>query len=338
MKLLKSLVVLLVIASIFFGGLYFWGFHTPESKLGENVEFRVERGSSLMKIAENLEQAELIPNAKLFYYYMRLKKISGSVKAGLFEIPQNAGVVRVSQLLQNPIPEGVIVKVTEGMNVWQTAGALAEQFPADSATIVNLCYDTAFIASLGLENDTSLEGYLFPETYNFPKDADEKGIISIMVKQFSRIYDSLPTEGHGASMSRHELVTLASIVEKEAQVAHERARISAVFHNRLDQGIPLGADPTVRYAIKKFSGPLRVSELRNPSPYNTRIHKGLIPGPICSPGKAALVATVQPIKSNELFFVAKWDGSGEHYFSKTNAEHNRKKIQVRKENKELSNW
>ncbi len=231
-----------------------------------------------------------------------------------------------------------MVKVTEGMTLWQTASEICKQYPVDSTRFVDLCSDTAFISSLGFEGDTSLEGYLYPETYSIPLKSNEKKLISIMVKQFKRIYDSLPKEGKGSSMDRHSLVTLASIVEKEAQVAHERARISAVFHNRLDRGIPLGADATVRYAIRKFSGPLRVSELKNRSPYNTRIHKELIPGPICSPGKAALEATLKPIESNELFFVAKWDGSGEHYFSSTNAEHNRLKMRVRKENAALSNW
>lgn len=338
MKFLKSLLVLIILTATALGGFLYWGFYAPEDSRGDEIEFRIERGTSLVKISAELEEIGAVPNKKLFYYYMRAKGLSNSIKAGLFKIPENAGIIAVSELLQNPLPEGIMVKIPEGMTIWQSASKIMEQFPIDSTEFVDLCSDTAFISSLGLEGDTSLEGYLYPETYSIPKESSTKDVIAIMVKQFKKIYETLPTTGKGASFDRHSLVTLASIVEKEAQVAHERARISAVFHNRLDQGIPLGADPTVRYAIRKFSGPLRVSELRNKSPYNTRIHKGLIPGPICSPGKAALAATIQPIESNELFFVAKWDGSGEHYFSVTNAEHNRRKMQVRKENAELSNW
>jgi UPF0755 protein len=105
-----------------------------------------------------------------------------------------------------------------------------------------------------------------------------------------------------------------------------------VFHNRLRLGYPLGADPTVRYALKKFSGDLRVSELNSPSPYNTRRFPGLPPGPICSPGKGALIAAAAPLETKDLYFVARWDGSGTHDFSATNAEHERKKIDIRKRN------
>ena len=129
-----------------------------------------------------------------------------------------------------------------------------------------------------------------------------------------------------------EAVTLASIVEKEAEVAAERPRIAGVFINRLEKRMPLGADPTVRYIFRKFDGPLLASELNAASPYNTRKYAGLPPGPICSPGLASLKATVSPLKTNELYFVAKWDGSGEHEFSVTNEEHGRKKIAIRFKN------
>jgi len=338
MKFLKSFAVVTLLVTLAILGFLYWGFYSPETKLGDPVEFRIERGTSLMTIGSELESAGIIPNGKLFYYYMRGTKLGSTVQAGLFELPANAGIVRVSELLSSPIAEGISVQVVEGLTIWQTASTIASQYDIDSSSFVTLCSDTAFIRSLGFESDTSLEGYLFPETYLFPLESNEKEIISIMTQQFLRAFDSLPRSGKGAEMDRLSLVTLASVVEREAKVPDERARISAVFHNRLDKNIPLGADPTIRYAIRKFSGPLRVSELRNRSPYNTRIHAGLMPGPICSPGRAAMIATVQPIESNELFFVAKWDGSGEHYFSVTNAEHNRRKNQVRRENRELSNW
>ena len=133
--------------------------------------------------------------------------------------------------------------------------------------------------------------------------------------------------------SHHQLVTLASIIEREATLFSEQPLISGVFHNRLRKGYPLGADPTVRFALKKFGGPLRVSELNCPSPYNTRRFSGLPPGPICSPGKGALTAAAQPFKTKNLYFVAKWDGSGEHDFSVTNAEHERKKREIRRRNR-----
>jgi len=135
-----------------------------------------------------------------------------------------------------------------------------------------------------------------------------------------------------AKYSLHEVLTLASIVEKEATLASERGRIAGVFHNRLKKGWPLGADPTVRYIFRKFDGPLYVSELNSDSPYNTRRFAGLPPGPICSPGLGAIQAGAKPDSTDDMFFVALWDGSGAHDFSVTNAEHDRKKLKIREEN------
>jgi UPF0755 protein len=150
-----------------------------------------------------------------------------------------------------------------------------------------------------------------------------------MVERFKDATRDLPNNTQGR-LTFHEAVILGSIIEKEAQRPEERARISAVFHNRLRLHIPLGADPTVRYVFKKFSGPLLKDELKSPSLYNTRVNPGLPPGPICSPGLAAIKAALTPMASKELYFVAKWDGTGGHAFSFTNAEHNQKKLAIRR--------
>ena len=156
-----------------------------------------------------------------------------------------------------------------------------------------------------------------------------------MVAHFDESFKTLGQPLSGQShLSKSQTVVLASIIEKEAVVESERPRISAVFHNRLNKGMPLGADPTVRYIFKKFSGPLLVSELKNRSPYNTRIFAGLPPGPICSPGLASLKAALLPVESRELYFVAKWDGSGAHDFSLTYEEHNRKKETIQRFNQQ----
>jgi UPF0755 protein len=135
-------------------------------------------------------------------------------------------------------------------------------------------------------------------------------------------------------LNKKDIVIIASIVEKEALISTELPRIAGVFYNRLRLGVPLGADPTVRYIFKKWSGPLYVSELKSRSPYNTRLHKGLPPGPICSPGRASLAASVSPAQTNELYFVARWDGSGGHEFSATHDDHVRKKNAIRKINEQ----
>jgi UPF0755 protein len=156
-----------------------------------------------------------------------------------------------------------------------------------------------------------------------------------MVATFRKRFAALPRDSSRPPvLTPRQVVILASIVEKEATLDEERGRIAGVFHNRLRLGYPLGADPTVRYALRKFSGPLRVSELNSRHPYNTRVHRGLPPGPICSPGLGSLEAAACPAETKDLYFVARWDGSGGHDFSRTLAEHERKKRLIRRQNAE----
>lgn len=339
MKISKKAIILSILVGFtLIMGYLAWAFTSPASMRGAPVSFRLDRGESLRSVSSRLEKAKIIPSSHLFYYYMRLTGKSSKIKAGQYKLPTNAGIIYTASFLLNPSAGDVIIQIREGLTIWQTASIISQQLPIDSAAFVSLCSDSTFLYSLKFDKDTSLEGYLYPDTYHFPYDADEKRVISTMTSRFTTIFDSIPKTGRGSNFSRNELISLAAIIEKEAQVASERATISAVFHNRLEQGISLGADPTIRYALKKFTGPIYKSELNNRSPYNTRVHKGLPPGPICSPGKAAMVAAMQPDTSTHLFFVAKWDGSGEHFFSRTNAEHNNLKLKVREAKKELSNW
>jgi UPF0755 protein len=156
-----------------------------------------------------------------------------------------------------------------------------------------------------------------------------------MTDHFNEMYATIAQPPGGATeLTKHETVILASIIEKEDELASERPLISGVFHNRLKKGIPLGADPTTRYILGKFSGPLFASDLSLQSPYNTRLHAGLPPGPICSPGLASLTAALCPQQTTMLFFVARWDGSGSHDFSMTNAEHSRKKDAILRSNEQ----
>lgn len=334
----KALLVVLLLLVIAVGAGYYIGFHAPESAVGAEIEYTVKKGATYYSVGNDLQKAGVIKNSKAFYYYSRYKKLSG-LKAGKYKLNLNDGPLRTITKLQGaPIVDELRFTVPEGRTIEQTAGIIASQFSIDSATFASLCYDSLFIDELGFETVTTLEGMLFPETYSFPKGSDEKRIIRKMVSQFKKIYASIPESDKTQTMTPNEILTMASVVEKESQAAHERSRIAAVFYNRLKRGIPLGADATVRFSIKKFKGPLRVSELNNNSPYNTRKFKGLPPGPICSPGAAAIEAALRPIESKELFFVAKWDGSGEHYFSKTNAEHNRMKMKIRRQNRDKANW
>lgn len=297
-----------------------------------SITLVIEPHTSLRTIADSLVAEKVITSSHALLIWMRLKGWERKVQAGEVTLGLGDGVLKASEKLLHAVPIEFRVTIPEGLTIEQTAGRIAQTIPIDTVLFSKICFDSLFIASLGIQAQ-SLEGYLFPETYRFSHGVNEKKIIEKMVHAFVRTWSSIHLADLMAKRySRHQVVTLASIVEREATLTTEQPHIAGVFHNRLVKGYPLGADPTVRYALKKFSGPLRVSELNSPSPYNTRRFPGLPPGPICSPGKGALMAAAEPLETRDLYFVAKWDGSGEHDFSKTNEEHDRKKMQIRRYN------
>ncbi|MGM0461334.1 MAG: endolytic transglycosylase MltG [Fibrobacterota bacterium] len=338
----KKLFPVIVITLLLVGAglwLYYGEYYPPQNNQGKPVRITIERGTSLQSISHLLARNNIIQSHTLFYYYMRWRKEGHKIQAGAYMIPQQAGLRRAAEILiSSPLVEGVNITIPEGLTRAQTATVIAHQYPLDSAVFDSLTRDSTMLQEVGKDDYSSLEGFLYPESYLLPKKASEKDVIAILVRQFDRMYASLEMTEKKADLSTYEALILASIIEKETRVPHELRRISAVFHNRLEKGIPLGADATVRYALDKFTSPLRVSELKSDTPYNTRRFAGLPPTPICSPGKEALLAAYDPLDTDELFFVAKWDGSGEHYFSRTNAEHNRKKMEIRRKNPEIGNW
>jgi UPF0755 protein len=209
------------------------------------------------------------------------------------------------------------VTIPEGKTVWEIYAILKRHFPLDSVRFDSLASSPEFAQSLELDAPT-LEGYLFPDTYVLPFRIQEKDILGLMVERFQEIAASLPGDSEVIRhYGTHGWVTLAAIVEKEAAVNSEQGLIAGVFFNRLRLGWTLGADPTVRFVLRKMTGPLYATELNINSPYNTRRYAGLPPGPICSPGHKALKAALHPEKTEMMFFVAKDDGTRAHYFSAT---------------------
>jgi len=182
--------------------------------------------------------------------------------------------------------------------------------------------DQAFITALGVQGP-ALEGYLFPDTYHVPRGLSEQSLLTLMVRNFQKRYSAdMATRAQQLDLTQHEVVTLASLVEKEAQIDAERPLIAAVFHNRLRRGMRLQCDPTVIYALgERFDGNLRKDDLQIDSPYNTYRYAGLPPGPIANPGQRALEAAINPAAVDYLYFVATRDG-GRHIFSKSLQEHN----------------
>lgn len=258
----------------------------------------------------------------------RVLRVSQQLKAGeyLFEASQTP--LQVLSILKKGSVFSRPVTITEGANIYQVADTMDKGGWVGRERFLELVQDPLFIQELDL-NVNSLEGYLFPDTYYFSRGQNERDVIRKTVNRLKEVFDEVVKSTGGApDLSRHELLTLASIVEKETAISTERPLIAGVFLNRLKKGMRLQADPTVIYGLTKFDGNLTRRDLKSPSPYNTYVIKGLPPGPIGNPGRAAIEAVVNPAKGAYLYFVSKNDGA--HHFSKTLAEHNRAVVRYQK--------
>lgn len=335
----KAMITLMFLLAIITGFLYY-AFYSPENKITDEIIVEIPSGVSVKAIGKILEENKIINNANIFYYTVRILEKDYSVQAGKYVLYKNFGVFRTIEVLrQSPIIEDIAITIPEGLTIWQTAKITASVFEnVDSSEFVVLCENAEFVKKFNIDGISTLEGYLYPETYRFPKAVKTEEIISRFVLKHKQVFAELPKSERAAKFTDRELVILASIVEAESKVAAERPRVAGVFYNRIEKNIPIGADATVRFAVKNFDRKIRRSELNSDSPYNTRKFKGLPAGAICSPGKTALFAALNPENNDYLFFMAKWDGSGEHIFTKTNAEHEKAKKEVIARNKHLKDF
>jgi len=212
------------------------------------------------------------------------------------------------------------ITIPEGLTLVQTASLFEKMGLANKERFIQLATDPEFIASLGMDEET-LEGYLFPDTYKFIRNIKEKNIIRMMVKRFNEIYNQeFRKRQQELGFTRREIITLASMIEKETAYSKEKPLISAVFHNRLKRNMRLQCDPTVIYGLNNFSGRLTKKDLMTYTPYNTYLIKGFPPTPIANPGLDSIRAALYPAKVDYLYFVSK--NNGTHYFSSTLTEHN----------------
>ncbi len=272
-----------------------------------------------------------------FRILARVLGLGHRLKAGEYLFKAGTSPLGVLQALVAGLVLRHPLTVVEGANLFQIAELLASEGWGTGAEFLALAQDANFIAELGL-NGESLEGYLFPDTYYLKKGQPLKAIIRMMVLRWreemgrlaldpgqgneQRFGIVLPGEGkeERVTLSLHELLTLASIVEKETAVGEERPLIARVFYNRLQSKMRLQTDPTVNYGLRQFNLPLTRVDLATVTPYNTYLIPALPPGPICNPGRAAVAAVLRPAAESYYYFVAQGDGS--HFFSKTLAEHN----------------
>jgi UPF0755 protein len=330
-KLLAVIALAAAIAAA--GAVYYLLFPLPGRR--DQVTILIPRGCKVRVVADSLCRHSVITSKKALIVWLKVSGSRRGIQAGRYSFMTRSGVIAAIKALAMPIPLDKPVAIPEGLTIEQTAELIGKTFKIDTAEFLRRCRDTVFIRELGLDTAPSVEGYLFPDTYLFHENAAPLEMIRRMVGRFNEEWRKLDTASvSGRHMTKREVVIIASIVEKEAMLGAERPRIAGVFFNRLSRGLPLGADPTVRYIFKKWDGPLYISELKSTSPYNTRLYRGMPPGPICSPGRASLAAVVSPAQTNELYFVAKWDGSGGHEFSVTYEDHIRKTNAIRRNNKQ----
>jgi UPF0755 protein len=288
---------------------------------GKPVLFEVRAGESFSSVKQRLAAESLIDHPRAVSLFAKLRRYDRQIMAGTYQLtPGDRARDLLGTLVRGEVYT-VTVTIPEGFMAREIAGVLASAANIDSVAFASVYDDDEFVNSeVGIEGG-SLEGYLFPDTYRLPWGAPPKYVARTMVKRFEDVFDeAAAVRARELGMSRHELVTLASIVQAETRLHHEFPLVSAVYHNRLRIGMRLEADPTVAYAMGGYRGRLFYRDLEIESPYNTYKVSGLPPGPICSPGEDAIMATLNPDTTcRAIYFVA--EGNGGHIFSRTLAEH-----------------
>jgi UPF0755 protein len=281
-------------------------------------------GSSVSTIARRLAEAGVVVDTVTFRVAARLSGDERRLQAGEYRF---AGTARPGEIVGRLVAGDVFVRpltFPEGLTIREMAGVFEKSGRGTSADFLAAAANVSLVAALDPEA-RSLEGYLFPDTYTLARQDDATDVVAAMAAGFLAVFDdTLRGEAAASGMSIRQVVTLASLIEKETAVASERPIVSAVYQNRLRLRMPLQCDPTVIYAMMlrgRWNGNIRRADLALDSPYNTYRYPGLPPGPIASPGRASIEAALRPADVPYLYFVSRNDGT--HVFSRTLAEHNR---------------
>ena len=311
-----------------------WNIFDYASKASGNdiseKKLTVIAGQHFKMIAAQLEKAGIIRDSRRFKLFARFKGYDKRIKAGEYRLSNALSPKQVLEIMVSGKVALYKITIPEGYNLVQIAGIVSKLGFTDTPAFIRSATDPDIARSLGVAA-VSLEGYLFPDTYHFPKGLPLDEIMGTMVNRFQEIFSrEWQARSRKMGMDMHQVVILASIIEKETGAAFERPLIASVFHNRLAKGMRLSSDPTVIYGIKDFDGNLTRRHLKTATPYNTYLNKGLPPGPIANPGVASLEAALYPAETDYLYFVSKKDGT--HHFSTSLKEHNRavRKYQLRK--------
>lgn len=325
--------------------LLFLGYQLLKSPISADkteIIFEVSPGSTLNQISSDLQVKGLIRNAKTFQIYAKAKGLASKFKVGEYSLNQAMTPDEIMSVIVSGKSITRSMTIAEGLNLYDLAQIFEKNNIGTKEEFFKLVYDREFIKSLLNENVTSLEGYLFPETYKVTKFEGTRSVLTQMVNRFLAVWKEVEPEAQGIGWPRNQIVTFASIIEKETGAGFERPVVSSVFHNRLMKKMRLQTDPTVLYgiAIKQGKMPTNITkkDLLTSTPYNTYTIAGLPPTPIANPGKEALLAAIRPAKSNYLFFVSR--NNGTHVFSENIQQHNKavKEFQLNSKARADKSW
>jgi UPF0755 protein len=278
----------------------------PKGGGGRPVKVTIERGSSAAHIAETLEESAVVDSAFRFRLYLKKNGINADLRAGKYDLEtEQPFPALVAELKKGPPAEFVKLSIPEGSNLEQTAALVEAQTDISAADFMAEATPAKIKPSILPDGVPTLEGFLYPTTYHVDKKETAASLVARMLQEFQK---QMSREGLDTSTALgrtpYEMLIIASLIEEEAKVDEERPLISAVIHNRLARGIPLGIDATIQYAVKKYNGePLTMSDLAINSPFNTRTRPGLPPNPLSSPRASSVAAALSPAQESSLYYV-----------------------------------
>jgi len=327
-RIVLGTILLLVCVTLFLFGYYRSYVNAPGPTVEatshhseKSIVVTIPKGSSVKAIAEILGHENIIKNDIRFLILAKASGYSTRLQAGEFLLPYGSKPLEILELLSSARPFSYSITIPEGLTAVQIAALFAKDGWVKEERFLQLVYDSERIEEFGLTKGTSLEGFLYPDTYQFTKEVSGADmVIDILLDRFKKVWGK-EVVGISPVPDLDKTVILASIVEKETAAPIERPLIAGVFHNRLKRGMRLQSDPTVVYGVADYDGVITKKHLRTKTPYNTYTIPGLPVGPICNPGRLAITAVLHPEPSSNLYFVSKNDGT--HQFSANLAAHNR---------------
>ncbi|MDH5186215.1 MAG: endolytic transglycosylase MltG [candidate division WOR-3 bacterium] len=290
---------------------------TKLSKAGEEISFILTSQATARSVAYHLKEKGVIDNPTKFILLAKLFNYERKLRKGKYRLAQGIDELQALKILAKGGEWKTLITIPEGKTLNQIAEILEREGVCPKNDFINQASDPNFLKTLGIQ-EKNAEGYLFPDSYEFELPSDPKEVLVRMTKRFFSVFNQVKVEAK-SSLPDHEVVILASMVEAEAGVDSERPIIASVFLNRLRRRLPLQSCATIEYVLEERKPRLSYEDLNIPSPYNTYLHIGLPPGPICNPGQNSLSAVLFPAQSKYLYFVSRGDGT--HQFSQTNREH-----------------